>query len=409
VQVVITVNGPGEVAGWLTPFVTEIKARWPALRVFVCLLPCVFSSGREDQVIRDLGLVEGVTRVAQTWAFVLGGRLPEGMTRDPQTLVVHLGGETLLTRAISWRLGAPVYAYRELYHRTDSRFQKVFYTGITHRPDDPAMMIGEMMVDAADLRRKGALARKGAGKTVALFPGSRGFMVGPLLPWYAGIIDRIAPAHPGVDWVVARSDFVTDDFLRALPAPPDPCPWPLSRLTVGAGENGLLLVTEGGTRLQVLPGREAILRADLALTVPGTNTGDLAALGVPMVVAFPTYMPDVIPMPGLLGFLAKLPRLGPWMRQRALQGFLDAHPWLALPNRRAGRALVPEFRGQGFEGDLAAALDGLISSPSADLPHQLRAAMGRPGAAARLADVVGEYFGLGGAAADVTGGGGSPN
>jgi hypothetical protein len=35
--------------------------------------------------------------------------------------------------------------------------------------------------------------------------------------------------------------------------------------------------------------------------------------------------------------------------------------------------------------------------------------MGRPGAAARLADVVGEYFGLGGAAADVTGGGGSPN
>lgn len=397
-QLVITVNGPGEVSGWLTPLTTELRARYPDLSIFVCLLPCVFASGREAEVIKGLGTVDGVTTVRETWRFILTGKRPEGMRDQGPVLVFHLGGEVAMTRAIAWRLGAPVHAYRELRLPLGGRIKKVLYTGLAYKPDDPALIVGEMMVDAAELRRKAAPSRDPGRKLAALFPGSREYLAGPLLPYYAAIVDRLAPRHPQVDWVVARSDYLTLDFLRNLPKTPEGATWPHSDLTLHETGDRLWFTTQGGKHIEIAPGRDVVAIADVALTIPGTNTGEIAAFGTPMVVAIPTYREDVIPMPGIFGHIARVPWLGPALRRRAIKVYVSQAQHLALPNRRAGRRIVPEFMGRGIDGQIEEALDRYLANDTTALSEEIRATMGQPGAARRLATEIGAFFGLAGRA-----------
>lgn len=393
-QIVITVNGPGEVSGWLTPLAANLRARWPELSIFVCLLPCVFASGDEARVIAALGTVDGVTTVKETWRFILTGKPPQGMAQGGPRLVFHLGGDLAMTKAIAWRLGADIHAYCEGELPIKGRIKRVFYTGLAHQPKDPTLAIGEMMVDAADMRRKSAPPRAKDRRIVALFPGSRDYMVGPLLPWYGHFVDALSPLHPDVDWVVARSDYISLDLLRALPPPPPNAPWPTSQLTLHETDETQWFTTAQGTRIEIAPGRQVVAQADFALTIPGTNTGEIAAFGLPMVVALPLYQEQVIPMPGLFGHIAKIPVLGPAFRRWAGRRFLATQPHLALPNRRAGRRLVPEFVGTGFETELIAAMDGMLRTDSPALRSDIRNAMGRPGAAAHLAQEIGQHFGL---------------
>jgi len=393
-QLVIAVNGPGEVSGWLTPLATEIKARYPDLSIFVCLLPCVFSTGQEAEVIKSLGTVDGVLSVRGTWGFILTGRRPPGMAQGGPHLVFHLGGDFAMTRAIAWRLSAPIYAYCESRLPVSGRVRKVFYTGLLHRPEDASQIVGEMMVDAAEMRRAKAPARTPGRRVAALFPGSRDYMVGPLLPYFAAIVDRLAPRHPDVDWIVARSDYISLDFLRALPEPPAEAPWPFSRLTLHEKAGQIWFTTQKGTRLGIAPGREVVALADVALTIPGTNTGEIAAFGTPMVVAIPTYRDEIIPMPGLLGHIARIPWLGPMIRRRAAAAFVASVQHLALPNRRAGRRVVPEFMGRGIDGQITQALDDYLSQDTSAISAEIRAAMGQSGAAVRLAEEIGRHFGL---------------
>lgn len=396
-QLVITVNGPGEVSGWLTPLTTELRARYPDLSIFVFLLPCVFASGREAEVIMGLGTVDGVATVRQTWRYVLTGRLPEGLHVGVPSLVFHLGGEVPLSRIIAWRLDAKVQAYREGFLPLKGRVEKVFYTGLLHQPDDPSLIVGEMMVDAAEMRRKAAPARDPARKLAALFPGSRDYLAAPLLPYYAAIVDRLAPRHPQVDWVIARSDYLTLEFLRNLPQPPDDAPWPFSRLTFHQEGARLWFVTQGGTRIDIAPGREVVALADVALTIPGTNTGEIAAFGTPMVVAIPTYREDIVPMPGIFGHIARIPWIGPALRRQGIKAIVAHARHLALPNRRAGRRIVPEFMGRGIDGQITEALDGFLGGDTTALRQEIRATMGKAGAAQRLAQEIGTALGMRGA------------
>lgn len=57
----------------------------------------------------------------------------------------------------------------------------------------------------------------------------------------------------------------------------------------GRSKNGNVLVTEQGTIMIFIPPEfqyEAYQVSDVALTFPGTNTAELAVLGIPMVVLY---------------------------------------------------------------------------------------------------------------------------
>ncbi|CAI5996133.1 unnamed protein product [Closterium sp. NIES-64] len=96
----------------------------------------------------------------------------------------------------------------------------------------------------------------------------------------------------------------------------------------------------GGVEVEVwraFPSYALLSQCSLALTTVGTNTAELAALGVPMVVVLPTLSLELF-QGGTGGVLGLLPALLPAGPAAALTRFLNASllrslPFLAWPNR----------------------------------------------------------------------------
>ncbi len=390
-QVIFTVNGPGEISGWLFPLSTELRARFPGLRIVACLLPCVFAAGSERRVIEALGVADAVLDQTESLRLI---RRPGGhpaIQRHAPTVVFHLGGEPTLSVLLSRRLRAPLLAYAERPLPFGFLFREIFYSGLEKLPERIAKragaVVGELMVDAARLRRERAGARRAGRVTVALYPGSRAWMAEALLPFYALIVEALAADHPELDWVVARSDFLGPDlFDRLAVLPPEPA---LEGLPLRHDAANGTLVTPAGIPLQLLPGAEALGRADLALTIPGTNTGELGAAGVPMVVILPNAAGHRAPLPGLAGHLGRLPGVGRALKTAMGMRLLRSLPLLAVPNRRAGEAVVPEIVGENLRPRIEAELRRLLSADREEIGRRLRRAMGEPGADRRLAEAIG--------------------
>ena len=112
-QVVVAVNGPGEVAAWLFPFAAALKQRDPGARLLVVLLPCVFASGAERGVVRGMDGVDSVCDPAETMRWIFRGHAPASFVDGADTRVLHLGGEMVLSAMLARRLRAPLVAYAE--------------------------------------------------------------------------------------------------------------------------------------------------------------------------------------------------------------------------------------------------------------------------------------------------------
>ena len=191
---------------------------------------------------------------------------------------------------------------------------------------------------------------------------------------------------PQLQCLLAASPFVTRaDVRNALEHP--------FRLGLPRAQgilDGDTLRTSAGLEVQVLWGRpyEAMARMDVALTIPGTNTGEMACVGRPMVVGLSPSAP--IPRGGLGGVLDRLPlfpllkRLLRWRTYRRLR-------YVAQPNRLAGRALVPEVVVEQDLGVLVRPLVALLEDPEGRqrLGQELQAVMGGGrGACARMAKLI---------------------
>ena len=48
-NVIITANGPGELATWVTPVVEALRTQLPDIRPIIALVPCPHSSGYEEK------------------------------------------------------------------------------------------------------------------------------------------------------------------------------------------------------------------------------------------------------------------------------------------------------------------------------------------------------------------------
>jgi lipid A disaccharide synthetase len=129
-------------------------------------------------------------------------------------------------------------------------------------------------------------------------------------------------------------------------------------------------------------------RAGAAVTIPGTNTAELAALGIPMLLVLPAYRLHALPLPGLPGHLGGLPVIGPAIKECVARLYLRTRRFWAHPNRLAGSLLVPELVGRITSEEIADGLAHLLASPLSDTASKLRRVMGAPGASYRLVDEV---------------------
>lgn len=430
-NVVITANSPGEVASWLRPLVEALARLAPEARIRVCLTPCTFATGAEEQVVRSIPGVTSVYRPSQTVAWALWGRRPADMAGESNSpgVVLFLGGDPFYAVLLGRRTRWPVAAYTEGRASWQGAIRRYFVPHEPARrrvlqqgvPPERVTVTGDLMLDGLTLRWPPEEGREllglgeGAGPVIGLFPGSRRHELHAALPFFLRTAARIGAWRPGARFAVAVSPFVTPQLLVAalgaggLFSPPadkltaalfgeggaDGYPWSPEHRSAwvewvaGSGGEGS---AAGAPAVRVLLVRGAAFdvaaASDVVLTIPGSNTAELAGLGVPMVVVLSLDHLQDVPLEGLPGLLSGVPWLGPAMRRRALERLDRKMPFLAWPNRRAGRMLVPELRKSGLTPkEVARAALDLVDDGERreELSRALRNVMGERGAAGRIA------------------------
>ena len=406
-EVLIVSNGPGELAAWVRPVVARVRAELPAARVTVALVPCPYASGEEARAVRGWAERPGVWTPGETLRFLATGQRADGPI--DRGVVLFLGGDQLFAALLGVRTGYPVLVYSDgqaRWRRLVAQFlasdpQTLLALRGARLREDQARLVGNLMVDAvgrgaapADARRQLGLRQDSA--VLGLLPGSKPFKVRWVTPLFLRVAELLQARDPALQVVLHRSPFTPREQLVDAVANPA---WRAATGGVSGsvvtedGEDWIL--TPGGARVRVLPPElhhRGYAVADVALTVPGTNTAELAILGVPMVVALPLHKPEAIPIDGLAGRIGALPVVGPMIMRAVARRFLAGKPLVALPNQRAGRAITPELLGTFTPEDLAAAVGALVADPLArrEIKFALHQVMGAPGAAAAVVEAVRE-------------------
>ncbi len=213
-----------------------------------------------------------------------------------------------------------------------------------------AEFVGHPLLDEVDRADPGELARElGVDPdtpVLALFPGSRWQELERHTRPFTATALELQRRIPALNVVVGKSSSLPESAYQPFPFP----------------------VTEDGASLRAL--------ATAGLVKSGTSTLEAALSNLPFVVAYVTHP--------VTYFLARR---------------LVRVPHVALANLVVGRRVVPEFlQEEANPGSLADALEPLLDKSTSERRAMLaglgsmRAALGRPGAAARVADLVEEVL-----------------
>lgn len=337
-ELLIVSSGPGEVSTWAVPMARAAAAwaaaRGQALTLSLVLPPCQFASGQEAAFARRQGLFARVLGPRECLAAVTGLRR---LTPAGPGCVLHLGGDLWYSSTLARRAGVPAFAYVEtpLIRSRAHRFARIFVpsqdladrlTSDGVRPDH-VVTVGDLRVDALTRARPSArLARSGV--RVALFPGSRQWIVRGFLPLLLRLAEAMRQRRRDVEFALVASPFLRRGALAAA----------LDGRRADLARLGITVVD--GDDLGAAAG------ADLAITLPGTNTVQLAVLGVPMLVILPLDHPAQIRTEGLSEWLGRIPVFGSAIKSLMARRFLRHPHALAWPNRQAGRMIVPELVGR---------------------------------------------------------------
>jgi lipid-A-disaccharide synthase len=225
--------------------------------------------------------------------------------------VLYLGGDLTHAVLVAKKLKYPACAY--IQERTAwSKFYKKFFVPDSHTQakflkNDKVKTVGNLMVDSvADLKKWSP-----EDNVITLMPGSRTWQIKHMTPLYKKIVDFIKMEMPQVEFQIVNSP-----FEKALSVP--------------------------GARPIAF---EEASNSELVITIPGTNTARLAALGIPMLVIFPLDNPEVIPLEGIAHFIGMTPYLGPKFKRFLASSVNKKTKFFALPNIKAKHEIVPEMRG----------------------------------------------------------------
>ena len=393
-SVIITSNSPGELSTWVAPVVRRLHAAHPDWRFCLALVPCPFASGYEEEFARRIEGINVILSPWQTLKVILGGALP--FPRAQRGIVLYLGGDPWHALALSRR-----WQYRCLAYVTRRNPLWRFYAGLAVLNEDLAahlsggkarvrqvgyvgwpapsapLVVGESASSVVS-ESASSVVSDGARLCLGLFPGSRlihlRFTLGPFM----AIARSVAAALPQTDLALAVSPFVSREALENVLEAPMGC----GHASCGGRLEGDTLCIQDGPRVKVVWGdsRRVIESMDLALCIPGTNTGEIAAAGKPLVVGLTDSIP--VPSGGLGCLIERLPGVEAYKRYRRHR-FYERKHFAAQPNRKAGKMICPEIIAEPHLSNVVQALLDLLNSAEerARQSRELRAAMGDPGLA----------------------------
>lgn len=358
----ITANSPGEIAGWVVPIARELRARAGNCRITLVIVPCPYASGAEVSFGEK---IEGVDRCLRI------GHLAELLRTQSggKKLVLHLGGDYFFSVYLSRRLKAALWGYAK--RPRWGRFVELFFvpdTGSEQRfalmdfPKDRYERVGHLALDSVALSETEEETRKSLGlgqdePVLTILSGSRPIEYCVGVPFFARIASMVLDKYPDHRVFFPLAPTVREELLQQSLKDAG-IAWlgneRVRAVDLGKGRWGTVL------RDRTL---EVLNCSKFAIAVPGTNNLQAAALYVPFIMVLPLDRADEIPLDGLPGIL---PLWIPGMRafkKKYILRLNERTPYVCLPNQMAGKVVAPEIRGIFTAEDVADKVVELLGAP----------------------------------------------
>lgn len=355
-DVIITTNSPGEVSAWVRPMVRTLKKFWPDCKITVFIPPCTFASGQEVSVVAGFSEVDQVFGPKAYLRYVISHQKPRNFYPGQEGLVLFLGGDLGHAVLLGKRLKYPVYAYSERAagHASSIRLFFVPTKKVTERlarkgiPLDKLRLVGDLMLDAIrpDIsaeRLRECLHLTRGDFVLNIFPGSRPHEVVASLPLFlksALLILENKKISPLITLAPYVSLQKIEDILRRA----QEFGWELDETS----EPDLFSLKINDYQMWIYRGisYNTMQISDLVFSLPGTNNVELAAMEVPTLVILPLNWPELIPLPGLIGWITKIPLFGSWLKKKyIIPRLLPKFHFVSPVNRSRRKSILPEMIG----------------------------------------------------------------
>lgn len=360
-RIALTANGPGEVAGWLRPLLRALYRREPQLRAFVFLVPDDYASGFEARIVRDAFPQATVVEPKRYVKFALGSRLDE--IPASVDVVQYVGGELLHAVRVHARLNgrAATYkfsrrAYRKVFDRAfaldERNAEQLVGWGM---PRERIERVGNLAIDGA-LFEAALPAEPGApADGILIMPGSRPYEIENLIPFYFAAALRSAARAPGdSDCLRALAVHVARIRARRDRGRRYSAHVRADRTARHRWRRSVLDHPSGDVRFPVLTNAlSAAKAARIVLTIPGTKTVEVAALGTPAITITPLNAPEYVTINGPLTYLNRVPLIGVPLKRAAAVALSRRFGYHAQPNVDANALLIREVHGTITPGRIA--------------------------------------------------------
>ncbi|MDR0651947.1 MAG: hypothetical protein LBG12_01440 [Synergistaceae bacterium] len=362
-DIFITANSPGEISGWAVPVIRELRAKIWRCRITIVILPCQYASGEE----MALASASGADRCLVLKQIKELKRESDGIAR--KRLLLHLGGDVAFSVYLSKTIKCPLWVYA-------SRPRWKFFVGRYFVPDAQSAerfrsrgvderkyrVVGNLALDSIVLNEteeetREFLALPPDAPVMVCLTGSRPIEYTGGIPLFVRVSQIVAARFPDLRVIFPLAPTVKEELLLKTLADSG-ISW--------RGENRVreIDIAMGRTALVVRNlTLEALNCAKLALTVPGTNNLQAAALLVPFIMVLPLDRADEFPVDGLMGVI---PRAFPGfnrLKRAYIKRMNEKTSVLSLPNKIAGRMIAPEIRGVFGPQVVARMAIGLLESP----------------------------------------------
>ncbi len=360
-RIAFTANGPGEIAGWFRPLVRRLYERDPDLDVYLFCVPDDYATGYEADLARRLYPSAHVYDPKTYLRFALGRSVdgaPPGVD-----VVQYLGGDLMHALRIHGRVGGVATTYKfskKNYRDKFSRFFAVDEKNVEQlhgweTPDDRIDVVGNLAIDGALLEAQQPVDAGAPEGGILVMPGSRGYEVEHMIPFFFTMALRITRERPGLPIAFGISPFTPlVDVRRAVEAGGDPRVFAQRGRLFEESGRAFLTSVDGAARFPVVRNAlAAATRARIAVTLPGTKCIELAALGVPMIAITPLNAAEKIAFNGPLTYLDRIPLVGATLKREVAVQVSKRFPFHTQPNIDADAMVIEELHGTLTPGRVA--------------------------------------------------------
>src|SRR5579863_4295144 len=212
-RIAITANGPGEIAGWFRPLARRLYERDPGLDLHVFCVPDDYATGYEADLVRRLFPSAHVYDPSQYLRFALGRSIAGAPERVD--VVQYLGGDLMHAARVHKRLGGKASTYKFTRRAYRARFARYFAVDEKNAgelrdwsaPADRVEIVGNLAIDGALLEAQAGAEDGMPEDGILIMPGSRGYEVENMIPFFLTAAVRIARERPGTRIAFGVSPF----------------------------------------------------------------------------------------------------------------------------------------------------------------------------------------------------------